>query len=164
MNTFWVKACFTAESAAYKFSVRTDAAWHKAMLNKRILERRADISKSYKTLARRYYEMWAAEKVDFDEIDTICQSILDKENQINAIKLEIHELSRNGQVKIDTWEGRKKREKPVLYNVVKREPELRSDDVCEPELNVETSGFSETEALDTHPENAMNNREHIKVE
>jgi vacuolar-type H+-ATPase subunit I/STV1 len=137
INSFFDKVRSSAESAAYKISVRTNTAWRKAMLNKRIIERRADMTNAYKILARRYYEMWKSEKVDFDEIDAICQSILDKEDEVNGMELEIRELARKERADIDRWEELRKAEKPVAYNVVKREPEP----IIEPEA--ETGGSEE---------------------
>ena len=159
MDNFLDKVRYTAESTAYKLGVRTSSAWNRAKYNKRIIELRADISKGYKKLGRRYYEMWIAEKVNFDEVDNICQSILDKEDMINGIKLEIRELVRKEQSKIDHWNSAK--EKPVTYNVVSDiEEYLPADNGAKPDRETNSeSGYTEPEYSITDPESGFKDPE-----
>ena len=119
MDRFLDKASRSVKTSAYKISMRTNSAWNRVKLNKQIIKLRADMSKGLKKLGRRYYEMWAAENINFDEIDSICQSILDKEDKINGIKLEIRELAQKEKDKMESRASSS--EKPVTHNVVNRE-------------------------------------------
>ena len=125
MNSFLEKARLTTESTAFKLGVRSNSAWNRIKLNKQIIELRSEMSKGYKKLAHRYYDMWIAENVDFDEIDGICQSILNKEDRINGIKMEIRELVQKEREKIERWKASK--EKPVTSNVVRMESSNEED-------------------------------------
>ena len=124
MNTFLEKAQKTAKSLAYKLSVHTNSAWSKAMLNKEIIELRADMSKGFKILSHRYYEMWAKENIDFDEIDGICQEILDKEDRINGIRRVIRELTLTEQSRIEEWNLRN--DKPILTGMADSDTDVKS--------------------------------------
>ena len=124
MNTFLEKAQKTAKSVVYKLSVHTNSAWSKAMLNKEIIELRADMSKGFKTLSHRYYEMWAKENIDFDEIDGICQEILDKEDKINGIRRVIRELTITEQSRIEEWNLRN--DKPILTGIADSDTDVNS--------------------------------------
>ena len=87
--------------------------------------------------------MWAAENVNFDEIDSICQSILNKEDKINGIRMEIAELVQKEKEKIERWAL--SREKPMTHNAVNMAPDI---DI---ELPVENGAKPEQDDAVTQP-------------
>ena len=96
--------------------------------------------------------MWAAENINFDEIDSICQSILNKEDKINGIRMEITQLVQKEKEKIEHWAISRK--KSMTHNVENMEPYI---DI---ELPVENGAKPEQDDAVTQP--AVDEMSHVQ--
>jgi hypothetical protein len=89
MSEFFSKLKINAAKTAQAAKKTSGEAVEKIRINKDIFTRKSELSKLLGELSKRYYEMWKQEKVDFDEIDGICQKALDKEEEILKLQLEL---------------------------------------------------------------------------
>lgn len=79
-------------------SVKSSIAIEKSKLNNYIATLNQEIEQLKAKLASRYYDMWVAEDINFDEIDEICQQILDREGIIKVQQQKIQQLDESEQL------------------------------------------------------------------
>jgi hypothetical protein len=89
MSDFFSKFKVNAAKTASAAKKGSGEAIERLRINKDILAAKGEYNKILSALAKRYYEQWKADKVDFDEIDAICQKALDKEELVAKLQEDL---------------------------------------------------------------------------
>lgn len=107
MDDLLSKVKSNVNKAVTTVSVKSTNAIEKSKLNTYISTLNQEIDQLKVKLAARYYDMWVAEDLDFDEIDGICQQILDREGAIKMHQQKIQQVDASEQHKLgrDELEG-----------------------------------------------------------
>jgi type IV secretory pathway VirJ component len=92
MSDFFSKLKVNAAKTATAAKKGSGEAIERLRINKDILAAKGEHNKILSALAKRYYDQWKADKVDFDEIDAICQKALDKEELVEKLKEDLKKV------------------------------------------------------------------------
>jgi hypothetical protein len=100
-NDFLSKVKSNVGKTAVAVKEQSAVTLEKMKINASIVAAKSEMSKILRKMSSRYYEMWKNEKVDFDEIDRLCQQALDKEELILSLKDSIKHLKKNEKSHFD---------------------------------------------------------------